>query len=218
MNGVYRTQANGWWICTVRLWIAFCQYEADTRRRRLFVFIWWQLTAVFPFNKIRLKKLVVHSLICHLTEGATWGRPYPIHSERLIRDSLIHRGPGSALTGCTRTKQQMGGWLVSVPEKPPLSLSFIRGPQHICRQLLSHFLFSCWIKCRHNVTWTMAYRDLAKRAEQLCNIWLYICFNMWYNNIIVIYVLRHWQFLVSSSCCRSSSGGIAATRSGKPHK
>lgn len=134
----------------------FPQYEADTRRSRLFVFIWWQLTAVFPFNKIRLKKLVVHSLICHLTEGATWGRPYPIHSERLIRDSLIHRGQGSALTACTCTKQQMDGWLVSVPKKPPLSFPFIRGPQHICRQLLSHFLFSCLIKRGHKVTWTMA--------------------------------------------------------------
>lgn len=157
MNDRDNIQASRWWICMcLRRWIAFSQYEADTRRSRLFVFIWWQLTAVFPFNKIRLKKLVVHSLICHLTEGATWGRPYPIHSERLIRDSLIHRGPGSALTACTCTKQQMGGWLVSVPKKPPLSFPFIRGPQHICRQLLSHFLFSCLIKRGHKVTWTMA--------------------------------------------------------------
>lgn len=126
----------------VRLWIAFSQYEAATRRRRLFAFIWWQLTAVFPFNKIRLKKLVVHSLICHLTEGATWGRPYPIHSERLIRDSLIHRGPGSALTGCTCTKQQMGGWLVSVPEKPPLSFLLLEG--------LSTYIGNCWAtSCFH---------------------------------------------------------------------
>lgn len=147
----------------VRLRIAFSQCEADTRHRRLFVFIWWQLTAVFPFNKIRLKKLVVHSLICHLTEGPTWGQPYPIHSERLIRDSLIHRGPGSALTGCTCTKQQMGGWLVSVPEKPPLSFfSFIRGPQHICGLLLRHFLFLCLIKCWNKVTWPMGYCDLTK--------------------------------------------------------
>lgn len=48
----------------------------------------------FSFNKIRLKKLVVHSLICHLTEGATWGLPYPVHSEWLIRDGLIHTGTG----------------------------------------------------------------------------------------------------------------------------
>lgn len=95
MNDRDNIQASRRWICMcVRRRIAFSQYEADTRRSRLFVFIWWQLTAVFPFNKIRLKKLVVHSLICHLTEGATWGRPYPIHSERLIRDSLIHRGAG----------------------------------------------------------------------------------------------------------------------------
>lgn len=179
----------------VPLWIAFSQYEADTRSRRLFVFIWWQLTAVFPFNKIRLKKLVVHSLICHLTEGATWGRPYPIHSERLIRDSLIHRGPVSALTGCTCTKQQMGGWLVSVPEKPPLSFSFIRGPQHICSSLLSHFLFSCLIECRHKVTWTTALWGL--RIMQYMS-----------------YILRHSEFLISSSFCWSSLGGIAGTRPG----
>ena len=51
----------------------------------------------FSFNKIRLKKLVVHSLICHLTEGATWGLPYPIHSEWIIKEGLIHTGMSAAL-------------------------------------------------------------------------------------------------------------------------
>lgn len=59
----------------------------------------------FSFNKIRIKKLVVHSLICHLTEGATWGPPYPIHSEWLIRDGLIHTGMSTALRTCKSTSQ-----------------------------------------------------------------------------------------------------------------
>lgn len=55
----------------------------------------------FSFNKIRIKKLLVHSLICFLTEGATWGQPYPIHSEWLIEEGLSHTGAEAALF-CTQ--------------------------------------------------------------------------------------------------------------------
>lgn len=51
----------------------------------------------FSFNKIRLKKLVVHSLICHLTEGPAWGSPYPVLSKWLIGDGLIHTGMSAGL-------------------------------------------------------------------------------------------------------------------------
>lgn len=31
-------------------------------------------------NKIKVKKLVVLTLICHLALETTWGQPYPVHA------------------------------------------------------------------------------------------------------------------------------------------
>lgn len=88
----------------------------------------------FSFNKIRLKKLVVHSLICHLTEGATWGLPYPIHSEWLIRDGLIHTGWAQHSEAAPLHKP-INGW--SPSQKETCLVSCIRASVVISRSFSS---------------------------------------------------------------------------------
>lgn len=66
----------------------------------------------FSFNKIRLKKLVVHSLICHLTEGPAWGLPYPVLSEQLIGGFDSHRDECRASLHLETVPLQASKWII----------------------------------------------------------------------------------------------------------
>lgn len=64
-----------WWMCMKQCVCAaptWCRHTLLLRSQTVCIHT-VTVDSCFSFNKIRLKKLVVHSLICHLTEGATWG-------------------------------------------------------------------------------------------------------------------------------------------------
>lgn len=103
----------------------------------------------FSSNKIRVKKLVVRSLIYHLTLQATWGLPYPIHSALLMNSCIAEPQRASRVLLYTHHKSSHFTSLKYYRyenETDYLIVCIIKSPNWWCHDsvLIITVSFFCW--------------------------------------------------------------------------